>query len=159
MNTEIAPKSLDWQQQLRLPFEPEQVRWRVQGKAAPNSRAQVLAYLDARDVQDRLDSVVGAENWSFTWTPVVTNEKALLVAKGTLAIYAVDKEDVGDASNWEGNKGTVSDALKRAGVMWGIGRYLYNLPDVWITLDAAGNMSEATLKSLQASLARKFSVA
>lgn len=160
MSTEIpARKNLDWQAQLRLPFDPEQVHWRVQGKAIPNSRAQVTAYLDARDVQDRLDAVVGAENWAFQWMPVVTSEKALLVAKGTLTIYGIVKEDVGDASNWEGNKGTVSDALKRAGVMWGIGRYLYSLPDVWITLDAKGEISEATLKGLQASLARRFPAA
>ncbi len=33
-------------------------------------------------------------------------------------------------------KGTISDGLKRAGVLWGIGRYLYRLPKVWVDFDA-----------------------
>ena len=81
------------------------------------------------------------------------------MAKGTITIHGVSKSDLGDASNWEGNKGTVSDALKRPGVMWSIGRYLYDLPDVWITLDAKGEIGEDTLKKLQQSLARRYQAA
>lgn len=51
------------QQGLAAPFKPEQVNWRPQGKAGPNQRVQVLAYFDARDIQTRLDEVVGAGYW------------------------------------------------------------------------------------------------
>lgn len=139
---------------LKAPFKPEEVDWRPQGKANAEGKTQVLAYIDARTVQDRLDAVVGPEHWEFDWQPVVTNDQALLVAKGTLTIYGVAKSEVGDASNFEGNKGTVSDTLKRCGVMWGIGRYLYELPQVWIKLEN-GKIPAATLKQLQERLAQR----
>jgi hypothetical protein len=89
----------------------------------------------------------------------VTDAKGLLVAKGTITIHGISKSDVGDASNFEGNKGCVSDALKRAAVQWGVGRYLYSLPAVWVTLDAKGEIGAETLAKLQQSLARRFPVA
>jgi hypothetical protein len=54
---------LDWQAvgaALAAPFDPECVEWRPQGKTAPGARVQLLPYIDARDVQDRLDAVSGA---------------------------------------------------------------------------------------------------
>ena len=139
---------------LRAPFEPGQVSWRMQGKPNAQGKGQVVAYVDARDVMDRLDDVVGVENWSFDWTPIVTDDKGLLVAKGTLTIFGVSKSDVGDASTFEGTKGTISDALKRAAVMFGVARYLYDLPQVWVTLEN-GRIPEATLKQLQQRLAQR----
>lgn len=34
----------------------------------------------------------------------------------------------------EGEKGKFSDAFKRAAVLWGVGRYLYYLPNTWCNL-------------------------
>lgn len=140
------------QAELAKPFSPDQVSWRAQGKPTPNTRVQVVAYLDARDVQDRLDSAVGAGNWTFDWTPIVTNATGLLVAKGTITIFGVSKSDVGDASSIEGTKGTVSDAFKRAAVMWGIGRELYSLGKQDALLDARGHITAPELKRLRALL-------
>src|SRR5689334_18389462 len=126
--TNQAPDWASIRQALAAPFQPEQVSWRVQGKANSQGKAQVLAYLSARDVQDRLDEAVGPENWSFDWQPIAVEGGDLKVAKGVLTIHGVSKSDVGDASTFEGNKGTVSDCFKRAAIQWGIGRYLYELP-------------------------------
>ncbi len=145
-----------WQaisRQLSAPFPPDQVSWRVQGKANAQGRAQVLAYVDARDVATRLDDVVGCENWEFTWEPVAAIDGALQVAKGRLVLFGVAKEDVGDASAYEPNKGAVSDALKRAAVLWGVGRYLYSLPAIWVTLQD-GKIPAEMLGKLRAGLAR-----
>ena len=38
----------------------------------------------------------------------------------------------------EGEKGAISDALKRTAVKLGIGRYLYNLPAVWVPIEPWG---------------------
>jgi hypothetical protein len=152
--SEVKPDWAKITEALKAPFAATEVDWRVQGKSNAEGKSQVLAYIDARAVQERLDAVVGPENWSFDWQPVVTNDQSLLVAKGTLTIHGVSKSDVGDASNFEGNKGTISDTLKRCGVMWGIARYLYDLPQVWITLEK-GKIPEATLKQLQARLAAR----
>jgi hypothetical protein len=32
-------------------------------------------------------------------------------------------------------KGSLSDGLKRAAVLWGVGRYLYRLPKTWVSYD------------------------
>lgn len=101
-----------------------------------------LIYLTARAVQEVLDQVVGAGNWSFIWEPFIMEAlpgvKAdtktpdnlgthLRTVRGTLSLFGVPKQDVGNASDIDPDKGAVSDALKRCAVMWGIGRYLYGL--------------------------------
>ncbi len=44
----------------------------------------------------------------------------------------VSKQDVGTESNAEAEKGQASDAFKRAGFAWGIGRELYDAPFIFI---------------------------
>jgi hypothetical protein len=38
----------------------------------------------------------------------------------------------------EAEKGAISDAFKRAAVMWGIGRYLYDLDSPWVQIEPRG---------------------
>jgi hypothetical protein len=144
---------LDWEMiksRLQVPFDPMDVKFRVGRKEG--NRVQVLAYIDARCVQDRLDDVVGPQNWSYTWEPVALDAKGNLIAvKGTLSLYGVAKSDLGDASNFEGNKGAVSDAEKRAAVQWGIGRYLYEIEKKSIRPEG-DTISPATLLQLRKSL-------
>jgi hypothetical protein len=140
---------------LRAPFSPEEVDFRVQGRANEQTgRGQVVAYIDARSVQDRLDAVVGAGNWSFDWTPVVVDNGEVQVAKGTLTIYGVSKSDAGSASNFEQTLGAVSHCFKRAAVHWGVGRYLYNLPSSWVQVEKGGRISETVLRELRSKLPR-----
>jgi hypothetical protein len=47
----------------------------------------------------------------------------------------IGKSDGAGDSAIEGAKGGISDALKRAGVRWGIGRYLYYLPTKWVEMN------------------------
>ena len=47
----------------------------------------------------------------------------------------MSKQDVCTESNTEKEKGQASDAFKRAGFNWGIGRELYTGPFIWITLE------------------------
>lgn len=145
---------------LREPFDPEEVDFRVQGRANEQmGRGQVVAYIDARSVQDRLDAVVGAGNWSFDWTPVVVDNGEVQVAKGTLTIHGVSKSDAGSASNFEQTLGAVSHCFKRAAVHWGVGRYLYNLPSSWVQVEKGGRISETVLRELRSKLPRPIGVA
>jgi hypothetical protein len=158
VNTQDTHETMDWQTvgaALAAPFDPEQVEWRPQGKTAPGARVQLVAYVDARTVMDRLDAVCGVGGWSFELTPVVNDAAELRVARGRLTIAGVSKDDVGTASTWEPSKGTASDALKRAAVLWGVARYLYALPAVWVTLDDHGQVSESMLAKVRAGLARR----
>jgi hypothetical protein len=145
----------DISRRLQEPFDPREVDFRVQGKVNEQSgRAQVVAYIDARAVQDRLDAVVGAGNWSFDWTPLVIDRGEVQVAKGVVTVYGVSKADAGSASNFEQTLGAVSHCFKRAAVHWGIGRYLYSLPATWVAVERGGRIPEAVLNDLRGRLPR-----
>lgn len=113
---------------LAAPFA--QVHWRAQTLNREGTSALALAYIDARDVMARLDEVVGPENWQdrYSETP-----KGRLICTLSLRINGewIEKADGAGDTDVEGEKGAISDALKRAAVKWGIGRYLYDLGNVW----------------------------
>jgi hypothetical protein len=103
-------------------------------KAQSNGKALGLAYIDSRAVMNRLDAVVGPENWSFDFDVLSGDGK---LVRGRLTICGVTKCDAGEANTEEELlKSAVSDAVKRAAVHFGIGRYLYYLPRVWAPYDA-----------------------
>jgi hypothetical protein len=111
------------------PFDPSQVHWRAQAMA--NGKALALAYIDARDVMDRLDAICGPENWQdrYEETP---KGRVLCTLSINVNGYWVNKCDGAGDTDVEGDKGAVSDALKRAAVKWGIARYLYSLGNIWV---------------------------
>jgi hypothetical protein len=125
---------------LAAPFAPEAVHWRAQTVTERDGKhkALALAYLDARDVQDRLDSVCGPENWEDSY---IETPKGRII--GTIRIRIgeawISKSDGAGDTDVEGEKGALSDALKRAAVKWGIGRYLYNMPNVWVPCEVGNN--------------------
>jgi len=128
---------------LSRPFDPEDVEIKVQAVNKDRTRAQVVAYVDARTVLDRLDEAVGPEGWNDTYE-VLTNGtdsdgRRLVEVKCVLTVLGVSKEDVGEGDSL---KAAFSDALKRAAVKFGIGRYLYRLPKVWADLDERGNIKD-----------------
>src|SRR5487761_128479 len=104
--------------QLKAEFPPEEVR----SMSGPGGKT--YAYIDARAVMDRLDEVVGPENWSTRFVPLPSGA---LVCE--LSVYGITKADAGetglkmDDPN-EAAKAAASDAFKRAAVHFGIGRYL-----------------------------------
>jgi hypothetical protein len=93
-----------------------------------------LSYVTARFVQDRLDAVVGGDRWqnSFESLPsgAVRCGIGITFNPGDpTAERTIWKYDVGVPSSIEPDKGAHSDAFKRAGVMWGIARDLYDERD------------------------------
>jgi hypothetical protein len=154
----MSEHEIDWPRigaALREPFDPKDVDFRVQGRANEQTgRAQVVAYIDARAVQDRLDTVIGLGNWSFDWQPLVIDKGEVMVAKGILTIHGVSKADAGSASNFEQSLGAVSHCFKRAAVHWGIGRYLYNIPQAWVAVEKGGRIPDQVLRELRAKLPR-----
>ncbi len=100
-------------------------KWRVQSFSKFKPTAQCVAYIDARDVMVRLDSVCGADNWQSDYKEA---DGKLFAGIGIFCgSNWVWKWDAGTESNIEKEKGQSSDAFKRAGVKWGIGRFLYAL--------------------------------
>lgn len=125
------------QEALAAPFPPERLGWKPQ--SVSGNRALAICYIDARDVQDRLDEVLGIAGWQDRYTVLpggnVMCELSLRVGGEWLAKCDVggesDQKDAGDRE-----KAAFSDALKRAAVKWGIARYIYRLDGCWVDYDS-----------------------
>ena len=122
------PTNEDVKKLLQAPTPKDRVKFRIGRKYANNQRAHMLAYVDARYVQDQLDNVIGAENWSNSFE-VIDNTLYCSITVVFPDGKVVSKTDCGTESNVEKEKGEASDAFKRAAVMLGIGRDLYDLPN------------------------------
>ena len=128
---------------LAAPFSVDDISWRVgptnerSRQADQVLRGQALAYIDARVVMDRLDSVVGFDKWQSNYTPGVGTSIVCNIGI-RIGDEWIWKADGAGPSDMEADKGALSDAFKRAGVRWGIGRYLYDLKAPWIELEQRG---------------------
>jgi hypothetical protein len=139
---DIKEQIVAMQQALLAPFPGEAIHWRVGSTNSEKTKGMALAYLDARDVMDRLDEVFGVDGWqeSFKETPtnrIICRLACRFPAQDSDGLW-VTKSDGAGVSDIEGEKGAISDALKRAAVKFGIGRYLYRLPAQWVPIDAWG---------------------
>lgn len=117
------------------PFDQSAVHWRAQNFTKDGSKALALAYLDARDVMMRLDDVVGPANWQDSYAETA---KGRVIATISLRIDDewISKSDGAGDTAVEGEKGALSDAFKRAAVKWRVGRYLYDMPPIWVPCEA-----------------------
>lgn len=106
-------------EQLKAPFPVESLHWRMGKLNAKGDKALMLVYIDARDVMDRFDEVFGS-HWADDYKEVMGR----LVC--TITIDGISKSDGAGDTNFEAEKGGLSDAFKRAAVKWGVGRYLYD---------------------------------
>ena len=100
----------------------------------------LLLYKDARVDMNILDETVGSSNWQ---NKFYENKGILFCSLGIntnfdkpdLSDRWIWKDDAGVESNTEAEKGNASDARKRAGFAWGIGRELYTAPFTWINAE------------------------
>ena len=116
---------------LAAPFPKQSVHWRAQSMNRDATKAMALAYLDARDVQDRLDLVCGPENWQCEYTETPRGRIIARIGIRVSSEWVWKSDGAGDTAV-EGEKGGISDAFKRAAVPWGVGRYLYRLSAPWV---------------------------
>ena len=119
----------DWQEieeRLAEPFYEDYVEWieSDDGKQFANSNPRVY--------EDRLDNVLGANNWSCDHEAIIGKTDAI---KATVYILIggdwVGKSSLGENdflnAKWTGKE---AQAFKRACSKWGVGRFLYGLqPD------------------------------
>lgn len=121
---------------LAEPFPRSLVSWRSQSLMKDGTKALALAYIDARDVMNRLDQVCGPENWqsSLEETP---KGRIITTIRIRVGDDWIGKSDGAGATDVEGDKGAISDSLKRCAVQWGIGRYLYDLESPWVPCECS----------------------
>lgn len=137
---------------LRRPFDPEKISWRVGATNAKKlgvkpweaTEGALLAYIDARDVMKRLDDVMGDSHWQAEY---LEPHGKLVICRLGLFLPQTDFNGEYLGTDWvwksngagetdvEGEKGSCSDAFKRAAVLWGVGQYLYHLKSKWVNLE------------------------
>jgi hypothetical protein len=121
---------------LAAPFTEDEIKFKP-GVVSGN-RALALPYVDARAIQDRLDEVLGVAGWQDEYECLPDGS---VVCRLQLRLNKewITKMDVGGPSEQpdEGDrrKAAFSDALKRAAVKFGIGRYLYRQEAQWVDYD------------------------
>ena len=115
------------------PFAAALVELKPGATTQDKSRALCMPFVDSRAYQTRLDRVVGPEGWSVEYRPL--SDRAVLCR---LTILGVTREDVGECNANDENAATsaVAQSFKRACSAFGLGRYLYSLPQVWAAYDA-----------------------
>lgn len=113
---------------LKKPFGYQDLEFKIQSSGEKQDGsiwARCVTYISARAIQDRLDEVCGPENWKVEYDILPTGVLCKLSIK--IENEWISKIDGAEPSQYEPFKGGISNALKRAGSCWGIGRYLYNL--------------------------------
>jgi hypothetical protein len=131
-------------------------QWRVQSRNKDKTKAICSAYIDARDVMNTLDKYC-----EHGWQSDV-KELAGFIFYGIGITIPTEHNEKGEVSwseaqwRWDtgsriednekdnmyeqAGKSAASDALKRAAVQWGVGRFLYDLPTVTLPCDQYGNV-------------------
>ena len=132
------------QAELAKPFAAEDLEWRLQRTFEVQGRMTGIAvpYVTNRAIMNRLDSVVGPENWYNDFKPWHAAGKKEAQICG-ISIYFegrgfITKWDGAEDSDIEPIKGGLSDSMKRAAVQWGIGRVLYNMDTVLVDVEQRG---------------------
>lgn len=125
---------------LKKPFPIDEVKFRVGSTNKDKDKGLALAYIDARAVMDRLDEVCGQENWTNSF---VLYDKTWVCTLGIrvereTSFEWVYRSDGAGLTDYEAEKGGISDSFKRAAVQFGIGRYLYGSPNLWFDIMPMG---------------------
>ena len=69
--------------ELAKPFAPEDLEWRLQVTTKDKTRGMAVPYVTNRAIQDRLDEVVGPDNWYNQFRPWHSSGKRMLRFAGS----------------------------------------------------------------------------
>ena len=135
--------------ELEVPFSPDQIQWRVTVTTNDKKRGQVVPYADPRAYTDRLNALFSSRGWTREYK-IETANNITRVKKGesllsgkvlvtcTVTINGLWSHS-GTGEEWadDDNGMTSADAqaFKRACSCFGLGRYFYDIPAVWVDLD------------------------
>ena len=119
---------------LKAPFPVESITWKPQAVSKDKSRAMAVPYADLRAYEDRLNAVVG-DLWQSKAEFIVAGDRLVCVVH--LSINGLTRAGDGESPLSDDNAATsaYAQAFKRACSRFGLGRYLYDLPTVWVDYD------------------------
>ena len=128
-----ASGDLTWPElleKLAQPFPSSSIYWRAGVVSRDKKRAQALPYAEPRIYEDRLNQICPGL-WSVSFRPWGESRIICDLTIGELTRSSTGEENEGFAP------GTAAEAqaFKRACVKFGLGRYLYDIPIVWVPYD------------------------
>lgn len=125
---------------LSKPMQDDDVDWKVQtvtqGKTGLN--ALIVPYVTSRAIMARLDEVFGL-CWQDEYKFLDISGKpsmqcTIIITDPNSGRVITKRSDAAELTHIEAIKGGYSDSLKRAAVKFGIGRFLYDLPQQWVPI-------------------------
>jgi len=133
--------------ELRVPFDPYVIEWRVTHSNQQKTRGQVVPYADQRAYTDRLNAVFTLAGWTRKYTIHTSanferSKDQKIVAKVLvsceliifgLGLHSATGEEWADNDN--AGTSAEAQAFKRACSCFGLGRYLYYFVGQWVDLD------------------------
>lgn len=122
----VAVLTLEDVKTLSAPFDKATISVKVQSLSKDRTKAMLVCYLQHTDVYSRLEKVDPA------WSAEITNESYKgdsIFIRVRLTLRGVSRENVGEGQD---AKSATSDAIKRAAMLFGVGRYLYDSETVWV---------------------------
>jgi len=135
--------------ELEIPFPPDQVRWRVTNTSNDKKRGQIVPYADPRAYTDRLNSLFTPQGWTReykveTMGNITRLKKGESISSGkvlvtcTVTIFGIGSHS-GTGEEWADDENCMTSAdaqaFKRASSCFGLGRYFYDFPAIWVDLD------------------------
>ena len=143
---------------LAQPFDPEAVEFKAGATTQDKARALALAYVDSRVYQGRLDAVT--PDWRNEYTREYAGDRVIVTC--ALTVAGVTRQAIGESLQAsarhdgstviEENAATTAEAqaFKRACSAFGLGRYLYSVPQVWADYDSGKRQfTSAALQALR----------
>ena len=120
---------------LAQPFAPRFITWKPGKTTKDGSKCLALTYADLRAYMERLDEVCGLD-WSVEYQPWGDGRINARLTIGGVVRCSTGEADAQDAKNGLAGSVTEAMAFKRAAAMFGLGRYLYDLPATWVEFDS-----------------------
>lgn len=143
------------------PFNVSEVGWIITNTFKKNGEMKgfVIPYVKVNAIQERLDKVVGANNWKVDyreWQPLIEldmkgNQMVTNTQLCGISIWDdakkewLTKWDGAANTNFEPIKGGLSSSFKRSATMWGIGRYIKKLAPICLDLEV-NSKGKGTIK-------------
>lgn len=115
-------------QRLAAPFPEHDVEWRVQSSGTTQGGkpwVRIIPYIRNIAVMARLDEVCSPERWANKFEQLQGGIVCGISIQ--FGSYWVTKWDGAAMTDVEAFKGGLSNAMKRAAVQWGVGRYLHDI--------------------------------
>lgn len=122
-------------------LKADEIECRIQQTDKKGQWVQIMLYKTARTDAKLFDETFGVFGWANDYKLI---DEKMYCGIGVRAENGewVWKWNVGTESNTEAAKGEASDALKRAGFVWGCGTELYSCPSIFINDGEACNIKD-----------------